>query len=242
MHGGTPTRARSRSTSSPTSSAPGATSASAGSRPRSPDRGARAATCAGRELASVPAQSRPAAPRASTAAPTSRRSSAGRSAPPRSTRASAPRARAVGIAFAFERIARQPNTLDAHRLIAWAQARGDADALVERLFRAYFLEGATSATARCWRRSPARRASTPPRRARSRFGRGGRRGARRWTARVRELGVDRRAVLHLRRPRRGLRRAGARRRWSRRSRRRWPPRQGRLIWRQRRRVPGAKMR
>lgn len=49
--------------------------------------------------------------------------------------------RSVGIPFAFERIERQPNTLDAHRLIAWAQAQGDADALVERLFRAYFLEG-----------------------------------------------------------------------------------------------------
>lgn len=47
----------------------------------------------------------------------------------------------VGIAFAFDRITRQPNTLDAHRLIAWAQARGDAEPLVERLFRAYFLEG-----------------------------------------------------------------------------------------------------
>ena len=39
------------------------------------------------------------------------------------------------------RIERQPNTRDAHRLIAWAQARGDAGPLVERLFRAYFLEG-----------------------------------------------------------------------------------------------------
>jgi predicted DsbA family dithiol-disulfide isomerase len=47
----------------------------------------------------------------------------------------------VGIAFAFDRITRQPNTLDAHRLIAWAQARGDAEPLIERLFRAYFLEG-----------------------------------------------------------------------------------------------------
>lgn len=49
--------------------------------------------------------------------------------------------RNAAIAFAFEAIARQPNTRDAHRLIAWAQASGDADALVERLFRAYFLEG-----------------------------------------------------------------------------------------------------
>lgn len=50
----------------------------------------------------------------------------------------------VGIAFDFERIERQPNTRDAHRLIAWAQQRGDAeatDALVEALFRAYFIEG-----------------------------------------------------------------------------------------------------
>jgi predicted DsbA family dithiol-disulfide isomerase len=48
---------------------------------------------------------------------------------------------AVGIAFAFERILRQPNTLDAHRLVSWAQRQGGADALVERLFQAYFLEG-----------------------------------------------------------------------------------------------------
>ena len=49
----------------------------------------------------------------------------------------------VGIPFAFEAIERQPNTLDAHRLIAWAQSRqeGDADALVDRLFRAYFVDG-----------------------------------------------------------------------------------------------------
>jgi len=47
----------------------------------------------------------------------------------------------VGIAFEFDRIGRQPNTRDAHRLLAWAQERGDASALVERLFRAYFIEG-----------------------------------------------------------------------------------------------------
>src|SRR5438477_177940 len=34
----------------------------------------------------------------------------------------------VGIPFDFERIDRQPNTLEAHRLIAWAQQRGDAQA------------------------------------------------------------------------------------------------------------------
>jgi predicted DsbA family dithiol-disulfide isomerase len=50
----------------------------------------------------------------------------------------------VGIPFEFDRIDRQPNTLDAHRLIAWAQQRDDptaTDDLVERLFRAYFIEG-----------------------------------------------------------------------------------------------------
>ncbi len=49
----------------------------------------------------------------------------------------------VGIPFAFDAIERQPNTLLAHRLIAWAQTRpeGDADALVESLFKAYFIDG-----------------------------------------------------------------------------------------------------
>jgi predicted DsbA family dithiol-disulfide isomerase len=48
---------------------------------------------------------------------------------------------AVGIPFRFDRIERQPNTLDAHRLIAWAQRQRDATPLVERLFSAFFLEG-----------------------------------------------------------------------------------------------------
>ena len=47
----------------------------------------------------------------------------------------------VDIPFAFDRIERQPNTRDAHRLINWVQAQGDASDLVERLFHAYFLEG-----------------------------------------------------------------------------------------------------
>ena len=47
----------------------------------------------------------------------------------------------VGIAFAFERIVRQPNTRDAHRLVAWAQERGHGAAMVEALFRAYFVDG-----------------------------------------------------------------------------------------------------
>jgi len=51
--------------------------------------------------------------------------------------------RSVDIPFAFDAIERQPNTLDAHRLVAWAQSRreGDPDKLVEALFRAYFIDG-----------------------------------------------------------------------------------------------------
>ena len=49
--------------------------------------------------------------------------------------------RTVGIDFAFDRIRQQPNTLDAHRLIAWSQAQGRVEDVVERLFRAYFLDG-----------------------------------------------------------------------------------------------------
>jgi predicted DsbA family dithiol-disulfide isomerase len=47
----------------------------------------------------------------------------------------------VGITFAFDRIARTPNTFAAHRLIGYAQGRGQQDAMVEALFRAYFIEG-----------------------------------------------------------------------------------------------------
>jgi predicted DsbA family dithiol-disulfide isomerase len=49
----------------------------------------------------------------------------------------------VGIPFDFERITRQPNTVNAHRLIAWAQDLdpNTADSLIERLFRAYFVDG-----------------------------------------------------------------------------------------------------
>ncbi len=49
--------------------------------------------------------------------------------------------RDVGIPFAFDRIARQPNTLAAHSLVELGQAHGVQDAVVEALFRAYFLEG-----------------------------------------------------------------------------------------------------
>jgi len=46
-----------------------------------------------------------------------------------------------GIAFQFDRVARIPNTLNAHRLIHLAGQRDAQDAVVEALFRAYFLDG-----------------------------------------------------------------------------------------------------
>ena len=46
-----------------------------------------------------------------------------------------------GINFRFDRIERVPNTLDAHRLIWLAGHDEQQDALVDNLFRAYFLEG-----------------------------------------------------------------------------------------------------
>jgi predicted DsbA family dithiol-disulfide isomerase len=49
--------------------------------------------------------------------------------------------REVGIDFAFDRIARQPNTLAAHSLIELAGARGLQGAVKEAFLRAYFLEG-----------------------------------------------------------------------------------------------------
>ena len=50
--------------------------------------------------------------------------------------------RQSGIAFAFNRIPRTPNTFDAHRLIWWAAEQKQQDAVVEVLFKGYFEEGA----------------------------------------------------------------------------------------------------
>lgn len=49
--------------------------------------------------------------------------------------------RAYEVDYAFEKIALRANTLRAHRLIHWAQQRGNADALIERLFVAQFQRG-----------------------------------------------------------------------------------------------------
>jgi predicted DsbA family dithiol-disulfide isomerase len=50
--------------------------------------------------------------------------------------------KAEGIDFAFDKIARTPNTINSHRLIRWSHSAGVQDAVVENLFRAYFINGA----------------------------------------------------------------------------------------------------
>jgi predicted DsbA family dithiol-disulfide isomerase len=45
------------------------------------------------------------------------------------------------LPFRFDQIARTPNTLESHRLLSFAAERGAQDALLERLFEAYFVQG-----------------------------------------------------------------------------------------------------
>jgi predicted DsbA family dithiol-disulfide isomerase len=47
----------------------------------------------------------------------------------------------VGLPFAFDKIKKAPNTLDAHRVIRWASSAGVQGKVVDRLFKAYFVEG-----------------------------------------------------------------------------------------------------
>jgi predicted DsbA family dithiol-disulfide isomerase len=51
-----------------------------------------------------------------------------------------------GTHFAFDRMDRTPNTLDAHRLVWLAGEEGVRDIVVEALFRAYFTEGQNVST------------------------------------------------------------------------------------------------
>jgi len=47
-----------------------------------------------------------------------------------------------GLVYALDKIARQPNTLDCHRLILWANNSGDPGRMKQRLMELYFAEGA----------------------------------------------------------------------------------------------------
>jgi predicted DsbA family dithiol-disulfide isomerase len=51
-------------------------------------------------------------------------------------------ASAEGLTYAMDKISRQPNTLDAHRLIRWAEKIGKAAEMKQRLMDLYFTEGA----------------------------------------------------------------------------------------------------
>ena len=47
-----------------------------------------------------------------------------------------------GLTYAVDKMKRQPNTRDCHRLILWAQALGKAPQMKQRLMDLYFTEGA----------------------------------------------------------------------------------------------------
>jgi len=49
--------------------------------------------------------------------------------------------RQEGIAFAFDRLRRTPNTIESHRLIRFAFKQAREEAVVQALFEAYFLRG-----------------------------------------------------------------------------------------------------
>jgi predicted DsbA family dithiol-disulfide isomerase len=51
-------------------------------------------------------------------------------------------ASAEGLTYATDKISRQPNTLDAHRLIRWADGIGKAAAMKQKLMDLYFTDGA----------------------------------------------------------------------------------------------------
>jgi predicted DsbA family dithiol-disulfide isomerase len=48
---------------------------------------------------------------------------------------------AEGVTFRFERIRRVPHSLDAHRLVRWADRFGAGEPMVHALFEGYFLQG-----------------------------------------------------------------------------------------------------
>lgn len=51
-------------------------------------------------------------------------------------------AAAEGLVYAVEKMKRQPNTLDCHRLIHWAEAIGKAAEMKQKLMDLYFTQGA----------------------------------------------------------------------------------------------------
>ena len=118
------------------SSAPGAISAKSASKLRS-RRSLSRSSCAG-----VPISSIRRSPRAGSTAPPIWRRNSARIGRLKTVHDNLVRLGAeVGLPFAFDRIKRAPNTLDAHRLIRWSASAGTQRDVVDRLFRAYFVEG-----------------------------------------------------------------------------------------------------
>ena len=112
-----------------------------------------------------------------------------------------------GIAFAFERMARTPNTRAAHRLIDLAQSQGLAGPVVDALFRAYFEEARDIGDAAVLAGIAAACGVARHHAAADRASRGARLGAGRKRARARHL---RRADVHPRAPQRTVGRLSAR--------------------------------
>ena len=50
-------------------------------------------------------------------------------------------AEAAGLALNLDQIKRTPNTVNAHRVIQWSLIEGAEDALIDLLFKAYFIKG-----------------------------------------------------------------------------------------------------
>lgn len=46
-----------------------------------------------------------------------------------------------GVEFHFEKIARQPNTIDVHRVLGWAEEAGKGSQVAENIFAAFFTKG-----------------------------------------------------------------------------------------------------
>ena len=85
-----------------------------------------------------------------------------------------------GLTYRPELVKRQPNTIDCHRLIHWADAQGKSAEMKQRLMELYFAMAAISLTSTCWcRRRPISASmpttcagGLPPMRSRDDFGTG----------------------------------------------------------------------
>ena len=72
--------------------------------------------------------------------------------------------RAHGVEYAFEKIQVRANTLDAHRLVYWAQQQGTQKACSRVCSLPSFSAARTWATAPCWSVLPPKPATMPPQR------------------------------------------------------------------------------